>query len=69
MSSVGAVRKVSSNWSQETMARHSSNCFSTVCGQGNAALVTYLPSKVFPEPKLHDKLLFCFDLHYRNLLS
>ena len=34
--SVGAARKVSPNWSQETMACHSSNCFSIVWGQGNA---------------------------------
>ena len=69
MSSVGAALKVSPSWSQETMACHSSNCFSTVCGQGNAPLVTYVPSKVFPKPKFHDKLLFCFDLPYRNLFS
>ena len=36
LSSVGAVRKVSPNWSQETMTRHSSNCFSIVWGHGNA---------------------------------
>ena len=29
-SSVGAARKVSPNWSQETMACHSFNCFSIV---------------------------------------
>ena len=33
-SSVGAARKVSPNWSQETMTCHSSNCFSIVRGQG-----------------------------------
>ena len=36
LSSVGAVRKVSPNWSQETMTCHSSNCFSIVWGHGNA---------------------------------
>ena len=36
MGSVGAARKVSPNWSQETMTCHSSNCFSIVWGQGNA---------------------------------
>ena len=35
LSSVGAVRKVSPNWSQETMTCHSSNCFSIVWGHGN----------------------------------
>ena len=30
MSSVGAARKVSSNWSHEIMTCHSSNCFSIV---------------------------------------
>ena len=37
--SVGAARKVSHNWSQETMKCHSFNCFSIVWGQGNAPLV------------------------------
>ena len=32
--SVGAARKVSPNWSQETMTCHSFNCFSIVWGQG-----------------------------------
>ena len=35
MGSVGAARKVSANWSQETMTCHSSNCFSIVWDQGN----------------------------------
>ena len=35
MGSVGAARKVSANWSQETMTCHSPNCFSIVLGQGN----------------------------------
>ena len=43
-SSVEAAGKVSPNWSQETMICHSSNCFSIVWGQGNAPLVTSLPS-------------------------
>ena len=38
--SVGAVRKVSPNWSQETMTCHSFYCFSIVWGQGNAPLTT-----------------------------
>ena len=46
-SSVGAARKVSSDWSQETMTCHSSNCFSIGLGQGNAPLVTSLPSICF----------------------
>ena len=36
--SVGAARKVSPNWSQETSTCHSSNCFSIVWGQGDAQL-------------------------------
>ena len=40
-SSVEAARKVSPNWSQETMTCHSSNCFSIVWGQGNAPLVLH----------------------------
>ena len=43
----GAARKVSSNWSQETLTCHSSNCFSIVWGQGNALLVTSLPSSCY----------------------
>ena len=31
--SVGSARKVSPNWSQETMTCHSFNCFSIVWGQ------------------------------------
>ena len=42
--SVGAARKVSPNWSKETLACHSSNCFSIVWGQGDAPSVTSLPS-------------------------
>ena len=50
VSSVGAARKVSPNWSQETMTCHSSDGFSIVWGQGNAPLVTSLPSSC----ALHD---------------
>ena len=46
-SSVGASRKISPNWSQETMTCHSSNCFSIGWDQGNAALVTSLPSSCY----------------------
>ena len=46
-SRVGAAHKVSPNWSQETITFHSSNCFSIVWGQGNAPLVTYLPSSCY----------------------
>ena len=35
LSRVGAARKVSPNWSPETMTSHSSNCFSVVWGQGH----------------------------------
>ena len=35
MGSVGAARKVSANWSQETMTCHSVCHFSIVLGQGN----------------------------------
>ena len=41
-SSVGAARKVSPNWLQETMTCHSFNCLSIVLGQGNAPSVTSL---------------------------
>ena len=47
MSSVGAARKISPNWQQETMTCHSSNCFSIVWGQGNTPLVTSLPSSCY----------------------
>ena len=46
-SSVGTVRKVSPNWSHETITCYSSNCFSIVLGQGNAPLVTFLPSSCY----------------------
>ena len=49
--SVGAARTVSPNWSQEAMACHSSNCFRIVWGQGNAPLVTSLPSSCY---MIHD---------------
>ena len=49
-SSVGATRKVSLNWSQETMTCHSFNCFSIVWGQGNATLLTSLPSSCYMTP-------------------
>ena len=45
--SVGAAHKVSPNWSQEATTCHSSNCFSIVWGQGNAPLVTSLPSSCY----------------------
>ena len=45
--SVGAAHKLSPNWSQETMTCHSSNCFSIAWGQGNAPLVTSLPSSCY----------------------
>ena len=40
---MGAARKVSPNWSEETMKCHSSYCFGIVWGHGNAPLVTSLP--------------------------
>lgn len=43
-SSVGAVRKVSPNWSQDTMTCHSSNCF--VWGKGNVPLLNPDKTKV-----------------------
>ena len=45
--SVGAARKVSPNWSQETMTCHSSSCFSIVWGKGNVQLVTSLRSSFY----------------------
>ena len=36
MGRVGVARKVSPNWSQETIIYHSSNYFSIVWDQGNA---------------------------------
>ena len=65
--SVGAARKVSCNWLQEAMTCHSSNCFSIVYGQGNAPLVTSLPSSCYmrrekasslPLPTILGSLLF-----------
>ena len=44
---VGAARKVSPDWSHKTMTCHSSNCFSIFWGQGNAPLVTSLPSSCY----------------------
>ena len=49
-SCVGAARKVSPNWSLETMTCHSSHCFSIVWGQGNAPLVTSLSSSCYMSP-------------------
>ena len=51
LSSVGAARKVSPYWSQETMTFRSSNCFSIVGGQGNAPLVTSLSSSCYMTPR------------------
>ena len=45
--SVGAARKVSPDWSHKTMTCHSFSCFSIVWGQGNAPLVTSLPSSCY----------------------
>ena len=45
--SVGAARKVSPNWSQETMTCHSPKCFRTIWDQGNAPLVTSLPNSCY----------------------
>ena len=65
--SVGAARKVSCDWLQEAMTCHSSNCFSIVYGQGNAPLVTSLPSSCYmrrekasslPPPTILGSLLF-----------
>ena len=46
-SCVAAARKVSPNWSLETMTCHSSHCFSIVWGKGNAPLVTSVPSSCY----------------------
>ena len=46
-SSVGTVRKFSPNWSQEAITCNSSNSFSIVWDQGNAPLVTFLPSSCY----------------------
>ena len=56
--SVGAARKASPNWSQETMTCHSSNCFSIVWGQGNAATFNTQPlNSVLTYSLLSDVLL------------
>ena len=44
---VGAARKISPNWSQETITCHSFNCFSIIWAQGWAPLVTSLPSSCY----------------------
>ena len=49
---VRAARTVSPNWSPETMTCHSSHCFSIVWSQGNAPLVTSLPSSCYMTPKM-----------------
>ena len=43
----GAARKVSPDWAKKTMTCHSFNCFSIVCAQGQAPLVTSLPSNCY----------------------
>ena len=45
--SVGTAWKVSPDWSHKTVTCHSSNCFSIFGGQGNAPLVTSLPSSCY----------------------
>ena len=64
---MGREGKVSCNWLQEAMTCHSSNCFSIVYGQGNAPLVTSLPSSCYmrrekssslPLPTILGSLLF-----------
>ena len=47
LSCVEAARKVSPDWSQKTMTRHSFNCFSIVWGHGLAPLVTSLLSSCY----------------------
>ena len=54
---VGAARKVSPNWSLETMTCHSSHCFSIVWGLGNEPLVTSLPSSLLHDINGPGKLL------------
>ena len=69
LSSVGAARKVSPNWSQKTMTCHSFYCFSIVWGQRNATLVTSLPSSCHMTPAITFFVLFCFFflIFYFNL--
>ena len=45
------LRSLWSDWSQETMTCHSSNCFSIVWGQGKAPLVTSLPRSCYMTPR------------------
>ena len=47
LSCVEAARKVSPDWSQKTMTRHSFNCFSFVWSHGLASLVTSLLSSCY----------------------
>ncbi|CAH3199415.1 unnamed protein product [Porites evermanni] len=65
-SSVGAVRKVSPNWSQDTMTCHSSNCF--VWGKGNVPLLNPDKTKVsvsdmFKGLDLRVEHFHCFSDH------
>ena len=53
MSSVGTARKVSPDWSQETMTCHSSNCFYTVLGSGKRTIGDF-----FSEQLLIKKIFF-----------
>ena len=64
--SVGAVRKLSPNWSHETMSCHCLNCFSVVWGQGNAPLVPH----VRPDRPSADELCnVASALHMRTVMQ
>ena len=60
MTCVGVAWKVSPNWSQETIACHSSNCFSIAWSQGNAPLATSL---------LHSCYMACWNSSFFRALS
>ena len=47
------TRKVSPNWSQETMTCHSSNCFSVFFGSGKRTIGTFSSEQLLHDPFLH----------------
>ena len=69
MGSVGTARKVSPDWLQETMTCHSSNCFNIVWGEGNAPLVTSLPSSCYILICQRTQVSLCFSFTGGALLD
>ena len=71
ISRVAAARKVSPDWSQETMTFHSSSCFSIVLGSGKRTSGDFSSEQLLHDPLkyLHVKITNILRVLYKQIIA